>query len=78
MISTSTVRQARAVDRDRSSALAALATVAAAVALLLAGGQGAPHAAVAPRGSHAPTHYASPFVRLFPARDVWGQYERTR
>jgi hypothetical protein len=62
----------------RSSTLAALATVAAAVALLLAGGQGAPHAAAAPRGSHAPTHYASPFVRLFPARDVWGQYERTR
>ena len=75
MIST---RTACAADRDRSSTLAALATVAAAVALLLAGGQGAPHAAVAPRGSHAPTHYASPFVRLFPARDVWGQYERTR
>jgi len=62
----------------RSSALAALATVAAAVLLLLAAGPRAPHAAVTPRGSHAPTHYASPFVGLFPARDVWGQYERTR
>ena len=62
----------------RASALAALATVAAAATLLLAGGQGAPRAAVAPRGSHAPTHYSGPFAGLFPARDVWGQDERTR
>lgn len=62
----------------RSSPVAAVATVAAAVALLLAGGQGTPHAAAAPRPSHAPTHYAGPFVGLFPTRDVWGQYERTR
>src|SRR5204863_5535978 len=62
----------------RASALAALATVAAAAALLLAVGQAAPRAAGTPRGSHAPTHYSAPFAGLFPARDVWGQDERTR
>ena len=55
-----------------------MATLAAAIALLLAGGQGAPQAAIPPRVAHAPTHYESSFAGLFPTRDVWGQYERTR
>lgn len=59
--------------------MAAVATLAAAAALLLSGGRDVPHAARAvPRATHAPTHYASPFVGLFPARDVWGQDERIR
>ena len=63
----------------RSSALAALATLAAAAALLLSGGREAPNPAPAlPRMTHAPTHYESSFAGLFPARDVWGHDLRTR
>jgi hypothetical protein len=58
------------------TASTALATLTVAVVLLLTGG-GAPGAAANPRASHAPTHYSRSFAGLFPARDVWGQYERT-
>ena len=61
----------------RASPLAALATVATAVALLLAAGPSAPGAETRPRPAHPPTHYSAAFAGLFPARDVWGQYERT-
>jgi hypothetical protein len=57
-----------------ASPLAAVATVAAAVALLLAAGP--PRAQTRPQPAHPPTHYSAAFAGLFPARDVWGQYER--
>jgi hypothetical protein len=59
-----------------ASPLAAVATVAVAVALLLAAGPSAPRAGTR-QPAHAPTHYSAPFAGLFPARDVWGQYERS-
>jgi hypothetical protein len=61
-----------------TSMLTALATVAVAIALLVSGGHQAPRAKVAPRAGHAPTHYEFTFASLSPARDVWGQDERTR
>jgi hypothetical protein len=57
---------------------AAVVTVAVALALLVTGAGAAPPAAPVPRAGHAPTHYENAFTGLSPARDVWGQYERTR
>jgi hypothetical protein len=62
----------------RPSPLAAVATVAVAVALLLAAGPSAPRAGTRPRPAHPPTHYSAAFAGLSPARDVWGQYQLTR
>jgi hypothetical protein len=59
----------------RASSLAAVATMAVAVALLLAAGTSAPRAETKP--AHPPTHYSAAFGGLFPARDVWGQYQRS-
>ncbi len=61
-----------------TSALAAGVTLALSFALLLAGGGAAPRAATVPRAGPAPTHYQNAVTGLTPARDVWGQYERTR
>ncbi|MDX6519483.1 MAG: hypothetical protein QOJ31_178 [Gaiellales bacterium] len=61
----------------KPSPLAAVATAAVVVALLLAAGPSAARTGPRPRPAHPPTHYSAAFGGLFPARDVWGQYERS-